>query len=73
MALHRPAETEPRLSESAQRMHRGTVEALQEAVDRLVMYQEWLERKLKDSLAADRGGTVSDAVVRAWLESRQPS
>jgi predicted transcriptional regulator len=52
--------------------HRGTDEILEEAVEHLVTYHEWFEGKVKDSLAAvERGQTVTDAAVRAWLEKRE--
>jgi predicted transcriptional regulator len=44
------------------------------AVDHLVAYNEWFERKVKDSqAAAARGETVSDEAVRAWIEQRDRS
>jgi predicted transcriptional regulator len=74
MELHLPPETEIKLNDLAQRTHRGTDELIQEAVDHLVTYNEWLERKVKDSQAAvERGETVSDGQVRAWLEGRERS
>lgn len=74
MDLHLTPETEAKLNELAQRTRRGTDELLEEAVDHLVAYNEWLERKVRDSLAAaERGETVPDAEVRAWLEQRERS
>ena len=38
---------------------------LQEAVEHLVAYSEWFERKVRDSMAAtERGETVADEEVR---------
>jgi predicted transcriptional regulator len=71
MELHLTAETEARLNELAQRTHRGTDELLTEAVEHLVTYNEWLERKVKDSMAAERGKTVPDEEVRAWVRQRE--
>jgi len=72
MELHLPPETQARLDELAQRTHRGTDELLAEAVDHLVAYNEWLGRKVGDSMAAaDRGEVVPDEEVRAWLEQRE--
>ena len=72
MELHLTAETEARLNELAQRTHRGTDELLAEAVEHLVTYNEWLERKVKDSMAsAERGETVPDEEVHAWLQQRE--
>jgi predicted transcriptional regulator len=72
MELHLTPETEAKLNELARRTHRGTDELVAEAVDHLVAYNEWFERKVKDSQAAFvRGETVSDEEVRAWLEDRE--
>ena len=74
MELHLTPDTEAKLNELAQRTNRGTDELLEEAVDHLVAYNEWFERKVKDSMAAaDRGETVPDEEVRAWLEQRERS
>ena len=65
-------ETEAKLSQLAERTHRRIDELLDEAVEHLVTYHEWFESKVQDSLtAAERGETVSDAEVRAWLEKRE--
>jgi predicted transcriptional regulator len=72
MELHLTPETEAKLNELARRTRRGTDELLGEAVDHLVSYNEWFERKVRDSQAAVTGGeTVSDEDVRAWLEARE--
>jgi predicted transcriptional regulator len=72
MELHLKQETQIKLNELAERTHRGTDEILEEAVEHLVTYHEWFEGKVKDSLAAvERGQTVTDAAVRAWLEKRE--
>ena len=74
MELHLSPEAEAKLNELAQRTHRGADELLQEAVDHLVTYNEWFERKVKDSIAAaERGQTVSDEEVRSWLERQERS
>ena len=55
-----------------QRTHRGKDELLEDAVNYLVLYNEWFERKVRDSLAvSDRGALVPDDDVRAWLEERE--
>ena len=65
-------ETEAKLNELAERTHRGKEELLEEAVNHLVAYNEWLDRKVKDSLAGvERGETVSDEDVRSWMEQRE--
>jgi predicted transcriptional regulator len=67
-----PPESEAKLNALAQRTGRGTDELLQEAVDHLVTYSEWFERKVNASLAVvDRGETVPDEDVRAWIERRE--
>lgn len=72
MELHLTPETEAKLNELARRTHRGTDELVEEAVDHLVVYNEWFERKVKASQAAvARGETVPDEEVRAWLEGRE--
>jgi predicted transcriptional regulator len=74
MELHLTPETEAKLNELALRTHRGTDELLEEAVEHLVTYNEWFERKVKSSIAAvQRGETVPDEDVRAWLEGRERS
>ena len=72
MELHLTAETEAKLNELARRTGRGTEELIEEAVDHLVSYNEWFERKVRDSQAAvARGDTVPDENVRDWLELRE--
>jgi predicted transcriptional regulator len=73
MEVNFKPETETKLNEMAQRTHRGADELLEEAVEHLVAYNEWFERKVKDSQAAVvvRGETVPDEEVRAWLEGRE--
>jgi predicted transcriptional regulator len=72
MELHLTPEIEAKLNELARRTRRGADELLEEAVDHLVSYNEWFERKVRDSQAAvERGETISDGDVRAWLEARE--
>jgi predicted transcriptional regulator len=72
MEVHFKQETETKLNELAQRTHRGADELLEEAIEHLVAYNEWFERKVKDSQAVvSRGETVPDEEVRAWLEGRE--
>jgi predicted transcriptional regulator len=74
MELHLTPETEVKLNDLARRTRRGTDDLLQEAVEHLVTYNDWFERKVKDSIAAaERGETVPDEEVRAWLEERERS
>ena len=72
MELHLAPETEAKLNELARRTHRGTDELLAEAVDHLVTYNDWFAHKVSSSIpAVERGGTVPDEDVRAWLEERE--
>ena len=74
MALHVTPELEAKLEELAQRTHRDKNELLEEAVNNLVAYNQWFERKVSASAeAADRGELVADAEVREWLERRERS
>ncbi len=72
MELHFTPETEAKLNELALRSRRGADELLQEAVDHLVTYNDWFERKVKSSMpAVDQGEVVADEDVRGWLEHRE--
>ena len=72
MELNLTPETEAKLSDLAQRTHRDTAELLEEAVNYLVLYNDWLEHRVKDSLsAAGRGEVVFDADVQSWIERRE--
>jgi len=74
MELHLSVEAEAKLNELARRTRRGTDELLEEAVNHLVVYNEWLERKVRQSqAAAERGHVVPDEEVRAWIERRERS
>ncbi len=74
MEMHLTPETEAKLNELAARTHRGTDELLEDAVDRLVAWNEWFENKVNGSAAAaERDETSRDDEVRAWLESGQSS
>jgi predicted transcriptional regulator len=71
MELRLPPETEAKLNDLARRTRRGTDELLGEAVDHLVAYNEWFERKVKNSIAAEGAQIVPDEEVGAWLERRE--
>jgi predicted transcriptional regulator len=72
MELHLTPETEAKLNELARRTRRGADELLEEAVGHLVSYNEWFNRKVRDSQAAvARGETVPDEDIRVWLEARE--
>ena len=72
MELHLTPETEAKLNDLARRTQRGTDELLGEAVDYLVAYNEWFERRVRNSMvAAEADQTVPDEEVGAWLERRE--
>jgi len=72
MELRLTPETEAKLNELARRTRRATDELLGEAVDYLVAYNEWFERKVRKSMvAAEENQTVPDEEVGAWLERRE--
>ena len=67
-------ETEAKLDELVQHTHRTKDELLEDAVNCLVVYNDWFGRKVKNSLeAAEQGETVPDDEVRAWIEQRERS
>jgi predicted transcriptional regulator len=72
MELHLTVEAEAKLNQLAQQTHRGKDELLEEAINHPIAYKEWLEKEVKESLAAaDRGEIVSNEEVREWLEERE--
>ena len=74
MAFHVTPDLEAKLDELAQRTHRDKSELLEEAVNNLVAYNQWFERKVNASQeAADQGDVVADKDVRGWLERRERS
>jgi len=74
MATMLKPEMEAKLSQLAERTHRSKDEALEEALDQALAYNDWFERKVKDGLAAvERGEVVPDEDVLAWIEEREQS
>ena len=72
MELHLKPETEAKLNDLARRTHRGADELLGQAVDYLVEYNEWFERKVSESIAAsEKTKAIPDEEIRAWLERRE--
>jgi predicted transcriptional regulator len=72
MEVHITPETEAKLDDLARRTNKGRAELLGEAIDHLVAYNDWFERKVRDSLAAvEEGETIPDEEVAAWLERRE--
>ena len=50
----------------------AAIAALERAKELMSEYSEWLDRKVKDSMAAaERGEIVPDEQVRNWIEHRE--
>jgi predicted transcriptional regulator len=65
-------ETEAKLNALAERTRRGKDELLEEAVNHLLVYNEWLDRKVASSLvAAEHGNVISNEDVRGWIDRRE--
>lgn len=74
MALHVTPEVEAKLNGLAERTRRDKNELLEEAVNNLIAYNQWFDRKVNASQqAADRGELLRDEAVRQWLEERERS
>ena len=72
MELPLTPETEAKLNELARRTRRRTDELLGEAVDYLVSYNAWFERKVRDSIVSTEGTPpIPNEEVSAWLERRE--
>jgi len=72
MELQLTREAVARLNNLAARTHRSTDELLQEAIDHLITYNQWIEQKVKRSMASvELGNTVAEEEVRIWVESRE--
>jgi predicted transcriptional regulator len=72
MELRLTAEQEAKLNALAQRTRRDTNERLSEAVDYLVEYNEWFDRKITASLEdVEANGAVPDEDIAVGLESRK--
>jgi len=71
MELHIQPETEAKLNDLVARTQRDRNELLEEAVNHLLAYNDWLEKKVSASVAAaERGEVVPDNTVRAWIDGR---
>lgn len=63
-----------KLSRMAQEQGRAVESLVQEAVERLLSYYEWISSEIDEGLAAaDRGELVGHAVVRQMIERRYPA
>lgn len=60
------------MAQLAERTHRSKDEALEDALNQALAYNDWFEKKVKEGLAAiDRGELVPDEDVLAWIEERE--
>jgi len=72
MATTLNPEMEAKLSQLAERTHRSKDEALEEALNQALAYNDWFETRVKEGLAAvERGEIVPDEDVLAWIEERE--
>jgi len=72
MATTLNPEMEAKLSQLAERTHRSKDEALEEALNQALAYNDWFEARVKEGLAAvERGEIVPDEDVLAWIEERE--
>jgi predicted transcriptional regulator len=63
-----------KLSRMAEAQSRAAEAVVQEAVERLLGYEEWFSREVEKGLdAADRGEFVEHADIRRMIESRYPA
>jgi predicted transcriptional regulator len=74
MEVHLTPHQESRLNELATATGRGTDELVQEAVDRLLAYNNWFKEQVQVGLdQINRGEFVEDEEVRAGIERMFPS
>jgi predicted transcriptional regulator len=67
------SEIEAKLNQLAEGTHRSTEEVLTEALNQTLASNEWLEKKVSESVAAvDQGETVWNKEVRQWSEPTEP-
>jgi len=73
MEVHFNPDLEAKLSRMAAEQGRATETLVQEAVERLVDYDEWFLREVEKGLAsADRGEFVEHGDIRKMIDSRYP-
>ena len=73
MEVHFRPEKEAKLSRMAAAQGRPTETLVQEAVERLLNYDDWFLREVDQGLAAaDRGEFVEHGDVRKMIDSRYP-
>ena len=65
---------ETKLSRMAEAQGRTAEDLVQEAVDRLLQYEDWFLHAVEEGIAAADGGDFVDHdEVRKWIESRYPA
>jgi predicted transcriptional regulator len=73
MEVHFNPDQEAKLSRMAAAQGRATEVLVQEAVERLLDYDEWFLRKVEKGLsAADRGEFVEHSDIHKIIDSRYP-
>jgi predicted transcriptional regulator len=74
MEVQLTLDQEARLSRMAEAQGRATESLVQEAVERLLSYDEWFSREVDKGLAAaDRGEFVEHTEIRRMIENRYPA
>ena len=74
MEVHLTVDQQDKLSRLAAAQGRATDVLVQEAVDRLLSYEEWFSQEVEKGLAAaDKGEFVEHDEVRRMIESRFPA
>jgi predicted transcriptional regulator len=73
MEVHLDPDLQAKLTRLATEQGRDTGALVQEAVERLVDYDEWLLREVEKGLAAaDRGQFIEHDEIRKRIDSRYP-
>ena len=73
MEVHLSPELEAKLSRIAEQQGRDAESLVQEAVERLVDYDQWFVREVEKGLAAaDRGEFVDHEEIGKLIDSRYP-
>ena len=74
MEVQFTADQQAKLSRMATAQGRATEAIVQEAVERLLSYDEWFSREVDQGLAAaDKGEFVEHDAVRRMIERRYPA
>lgn len=74
MEVQFTADQQAKLSRMATAQGRATEAIVQEAVERLLSYDEWFSREVDQGLAsADKGEFVEHDAIRRMIESRYPA